>query len=38
MKNTKQNVVNLDEYETYTPKELEYIDKYKKISGDLMEV
>ena len=30
--------INLEEYEEYTEKEIEYIDKYKKISGDTMEV
>ena len=35
---TKQANINLDEYEEYTEKEIEYIDKYKKISGDTMEV
>lgn len=35
---TKPTNINLDEYEEYTEKEIEYIDKYKKISGDTMEV
>lgn len=30
--------INLEEYEEYTEKEIEYIDKYKKISGNTMEV
>jgi len=34
----KQTNVNLDEYEEYTQKEIEYIDKYKKLSGDAMDV
>ena len=37
MSSNKANV-NLEEYEEYTPKELEYIDKFKHISENLMEV
>lgn len=34
----KQQIINLEEYEEYTPKEIEAIDKFKKITGDAMEV
>jgi len=30
--------INLEEFEEYTEQEVEYIDKYKQISGKLMEV
>jgi hypothetical protein len=35
-KNKQQ--INLEEYEEYTSAEIEAIDKFKKISGDSMEV
>ena len=36
---TKQQAnINLEEYEEYTAKEIEYIDKYKRLTGNAMEV
>ena len=35
---TNKTNLNLQEFEEYTEKEIEYIDKYKAISGNIMEV
>jgi hypothetical protein len=34
---TAKGKVNLEEFEEYSKKELDYIDKYKEVSGNLME-
>jgi hypothetical protein len=35
---TNKAKINLEEYEEYTAKELQYIDKYIALSGNSMEV
>ena len=35
---TTNTKINLEEYEEYNEKELEYIDKYKELSNNTMEV
>jgi hypothetical protein len=35
---TSNTKINLEEYEEYTEREIEYIDRYKELSNNSMEV